>query len=99
MSVAGETRRSLVADAAPPDGWDELLRTAYLLTADHGAAEELAVAALVRAGRRRWWRRESRDARRLLLTLPGFPARGLAAGQPASVAERDDPFLRAYRSL
>src|SRR3954447_7207170 len=106
MSVAGETRPSLAADAARPAGWTELLRTAYLLTADHGAAEELAVAALVRARGNGPGR--SRDARRLVLTLPSSPARRLRAlltrppgtarrpADPPPAASGDDALLNAY---
>src|SRR4051812_2090362 len=101
MSVAGETRRSPVGDAASPDGWGDLLRTAYLLTADHGLAEELAVAALVRAGRRPWWSRwrPAPDARRLVLTLPASPPWRARGRRTRPAPEREDPFLRAYRSL
>ncbi len=53
--------------------WHALLRTAYLLTGDHGEAEDLVQSALVRV-HRNWHRIERRDApavytRRVLINL------------------------------
>ena len=99
MSATGELRRPEAAELPPPPGWPGLLRTAHLLTADHGAAEELAVAALVRAGRRRWAGRAAPDAHRLVLTMPASPVRWFTSPPARAGTGPEDPFLRAYRAL
>ena len=98
MSATGELRRPEAAELPPPPGWPGLLRTAHLLTADHGAAEELAVAALVRAGRR-WAGRAAPDAHRLVLTMPASPVRWFTSPPARAGTGPEDPFLRAYRAL
>ncbi len=105
-----EPRTAPPGERSAVDVWPELIRTAYLLTADHGAAEDLAVAALVRA--RGSGPARSRDARRLVLTLPSSPGRRLRAllTRPAPPAPRaaapaagattgDEALLTAYRAL
>ena len=93
-------RGTVAATGSEPcegDAWAEVVRTAYLLTADHGASEELAAAALVRQRRRRSAGAPV-DARRLVLRL--------ACSLPWQVRRRShgrsdpgDPFLAAYLGL
>lgn len=82
--------------------WQPLLRTAYLLTGDHGRAEELLQTALVRT-HRHWRRIERADApevyvRKVLVNLHNtWWRRGRRCEQPTdAVPERADPKADPY---
>jgi RNA polymerase sigma-70 factor (sigma-E family) len=82
--------------------WQHLLRTAYLLTGDHGRAEELLQTALVRT-HRRWRQIERTDApevyvRKVLVNLHStWWRRARRREDPiATVPERADPSADSY---
>jgi RNA polymerase sigma-70 factor (sigma-E family) len=82
--------------------WQPLLRTAYLLTGDHGRAEELLQSALVRA-HRHWRRIERADApevyvRKVLVNLHNtWWRRGRRREQPTgAVPEHVGPEVDPY---
>ncbi|WP_245687251.1 SigE family RNA polymerase sigma factor [Streptacidiphilus griseoplanus] len=82
--------------------WQPLLRTAYLLTGDHGRAEELVQTALLRT-HRHWRRIERSDApevyvRKVLVNLHNtWWRRSRRPEQPTdALPERSDPGGDAY---
>ncbi len=85
------------AATAVSAAWPEVVRTAYLLTADHGTAEELAAAAFVQQ-RRRGLAPSADVVRRLVLTLPSSLGAQLVTGSPRR-PDPGDPFLAAYLGL
>jgi hypothetical protein len=98
MSVPGGgavTQETAASGASA--SWPEVVRTAYLLTMDHGTAEELAAAAFVQQRRRRL--PPSPDVvRQLVLTLPSSLARQLVA-RTRRRPDPGDPFVAAYLGL
>ena len=98
MSQPGRGAVSTVAgEPGVSDDWPEVVRTAFLLTADHGAAEELAAAAFVQQRRRRS-ARSPVDARLLVLRIAVSLAWQLRA-RSRRRPDADDPFLAAYLGL